>query len=251
MEIKCESISKVIDGKTIIENLDLLIKNGEIFGLVGPNGAGKTTLIRLILNLYELTKGNIYIDDIDVNSKNFNKLKCDIGVLLDCLGLYKDLTAWENIEFFDRIYYPNSSKKSRKERIGQSLNDLGLYDRRNDKIIFFSKGMKQRLALARVFNAKPKLLFLDEPTTGLDVEGQFAIREAIIRLQKQGTTIFLNSHNLGELQKMCTHIGFLKNGILIEEGTLDEISNRYKASEKDLEELYMHIMGNMEGLHVQ
>lgn len=248
MEIKCEGICKIINGKKIIDNINLVVHQGDVFGFIGPNGAGKTTLVRLMLNLYSLTEGKIYIQNVSVDSKEFIEVKKNIGVLLDNLGLYKDLTAWENIEFFDRIYFPDSKHSDRKKRIESSLKNVDLYNKRDEKIVFFSKGMRQRLALARAFNSKPKLLILDEPTTGLDIEGQFVIRETILKLQADGSTIFLNSHNLGELQKICTRFGFIKNGRLIEQGTLSEIkSNRiindndYNDEKYDLEKIYKMI----------
>ncbi|QOR36623.1 ABC transporter ATP-binding protein [Clostridium sp. 'deep sea'] len=244
MNIICKDISKVIKNKKIIKNISFNVNEGEIFGLVGPNGAGKTTLIRLILNLYNLSNGDIWVNGISVSSKSFLKLKSDISVLLDSLCLYKDLTAWENIEFFDRIYYNNSTMHDRKKRIQESLKKVGLLDNKNDKIIFFSKGMRQRLALARAFNANAKLLILDEPTIGLDVDGQLMIREQLLQLQKRKTTIIISSHNLNELQKICKRYAFIKDGKLKASGTLTEINNSIllDTNNTDLETIYKGIM---------
>lgn len=244
MEIVCEGVVKEIQNRKIVNNISLKVEKGTAFGLVGPNGAGKTTLVRLMLGLYNLSEGKIYINKVDTRSKEFGKIKPQIGVLLDSLGLYKDLTAWENIEFYDRIYFPRSTKQERIKRIQNSLELVDLIDKSNDKITFFSRGMRQRLALARTFNSKPKLLILDEPSRGLDLDGQFAVRNFIHILKNEGTTVFINSHNLGELQKTCDKFGFIKKGSIVDTGTFDELMNKYSGKENsnfDLESIYHEV----------
>lgn len=244
MEIVCERVIKKIQNCNIIDDVSLEVEEGTVFGLVGPNGAGKTTLVRLMLNLYNLSEGKIYINKVDTRSNDFSKIKPQIGVLLDSLGLYKNLTAWENIEFYDRIYFPKSTSQERKKRIQTVLESVELLDKCDEKITFFSRGMRQRLALARTFNSRPKLLILDEPSRGLDLDGQFAVRNFISSLKKEGTTVFINSHNMGELQKVCDKFGFIKKGRILESGTFEEMKKKYsgdKKSDFDLEHIYQEI----------
>lgn len=244
MEIIAKNVSKVINNQSILKKVDLHVKSGEIYGLIGPNGAGKSTFTRLLLGIYNLSSGSITIDGISVNSKNFINIKSKIGCVLDHLGLYKDLTAWENIEFFHRIYFPNATQKDRNKDILSVLDLVDLNHKKDEKITMFSKGQKQRLALARAFINNPKLLILDEPTVGLDVEGVFMVREYIENAKKCGTTVFLNSHNLSELQKICDKYGFIKNGVLLQEASFNSLINKYASGDKDnadLEFIYKKI----------
>lgn len=227
MVVEVKNINKVIDGHKILNNVNLKINKGEVLGLVGPNGAGKTTLVRLLLNLYNPTSGSIYIDNVDVTDKKFNDIKKNIGFLLDNIGLFKDLTAWENLEFFDRIYYPKSKDNERETRITNLLKTFNLLEKKDSKITFFSRGMKQRLALARALINDPKLLILDEPSRGLDLEGQFILRDFIKKANQKGCTILINSHDLGELQKVCTNIAFIQNGEIIISEKYEEIEKRF------------------------
>jgi len=246
MEIILDDVSKVINQHKIIDHISLKIKEGTVFGLIGPNGAGKTTLIRLMLNIYTPSEGNIHINKINTRSDEFQKIKPNIGVLLDSLGLYKAMTAWQNVEFYDRIYYKKSTKRERYDRIRHSLELVDLMDHADENINFFSRGMRQRLALARTFNSKPKLLILDEPSRGLDMEGQFAVRHFIESIKKEGTTVFINSHNLGELQKVCERFAFISKGRIMENGSFGELREKYEQQcqeEFSLEYVYKIVNG--------
>jgi len=174
--------------------------------IVGKNGAGKTTLLRLILGLYQPDNDTIKVNNINVSSNDFHKVKQEIGFLNDNIGLFRDLTAWDNIEFFHRIYYPNASNDTRKEDISYVLNKVDLYGHKNKKINFFSRGMKQRLAIARSIINKPKLLILDEPHRGLDIDGKEMIKDIIKEYHNNGTTILINSHDLNDIQDVVTHL---------------------------------------------
>lgn len=227
MEIRINNITKIINSVKIIDDVSLTVESGKVFGLIGPNGSGKTTIVRLMLNLYNLTEGEILIDHVKVDDKNFSETKKRISVVLDSLGLYKNLNTWDNIEFFDRIYYPRSTSAEREERISSSLKLVDLYERRQDNISFFSRGMRQRLALARAFNSNPSLLILDEPCRGLDLEGIMVVRDFIKELKQKGCTVFINSHNLSELQKVCDEYGFIRHGKILAAGKYKDIIQRY------------------------
>ena len=249
MEIIAKNVCKSINGKNILQNINLHIKSGEVYGLIGPNGAGKSTFVRLLLNIYFLSSGIITVDGIGVNDNKFIEKKYKIGCVLDNLGLYKDLTAYENIEFFHRIYYPMATASDRRSDIMSVLDLVDLKQKMNEKIIMFSKGQKQRLALARAFINKPKLLILDEPTVGLDVEGIFMVRNYVKVAKERGVTVFINSHNLSELEKMCDRYGFINKGQIIEESDLDSLIEKYCPNDKnadnkiDLEFVYRKVFG--------
>lgn len=227
MEVIANLACKTIGNKKILDNVSLRVESGSVYGLVGPNGAGKTTFIRTLLNIYNLTSGDITIDGVSVKNKNFYKIKSRIGCVLDFLGLYKDLTAWENIEFFHRLFFPKAGRVARESDITEVLNTVGLTPKKNDSIAFFSRGQKQRLAIARAMINRPRLLILDEPTSGLDVENVIVLREYISDLHSQGVTILICSHYLSELEKICTHVGFIKGGKLLKESTIETLLKEY------------------------
>lgn len=234
MEIVARNVSKYINEKCILRNINIHVSNGEVYGLIGPNGAGKSTIVRLILGIYTNFSGSITVDGVDVSdNKNFTKLKYRIGAVLDHLGLYRDLTAMQNIEFFHRIYYPKATSRIRNNDVLRMLDLVNLTDKKDEKITYFSKGEKQRLALARAFINKPKLLILDEPTVGLDADGVFMVREYIKNVKKLGTTVFINSHDLSELQKLCDTYGFIENGHMIEEISSNKLYDKYGLKKND------------------
>jgi|GEM_PF-1090784 len=227
MEINISNVSKSIGSQQILNNVSIKVNRGDIFALVGPNGAGKTTLIRLILNLYNIDSGSITVDNVDVRTKAYDRVRQKIGFLLDNIGLFRDLTAWENLEFFHRIYFPDASKRDRADKISRLLKDFDLYDKKNSNISFFSRGMRQRLALARALVNDPELLILDEPARGLDLEGQVLLRNFIWENASMGKTVFINSHDLLSLQKICTKIAFINKGKIYDTGTYEELSKKY------------------------
>ncbi|WP_054942486.1 ABC transporter ATP-binding protein [Paenibacillus ihuae] len=227
MEVKLIDVTKRIGEQEIINKINLQITRGSVFSIVGPNGAGKTTIIRMILNLYNTTEGKILVNNVDVSSKEYTSVRNKIGFLLDNIGLFKDLNCWDNLEFFDRIYYPSAKYPERSERIGRLLKKVDLFDKRSDKITFFSRGMKQRLAIARALINEPELLILDEPSRGLDVEGRMLLKEFIQELTGKGCTIIFNSHDLNELQEVCTHVAFLKKGSILHMNTYNELEKAY------------------------
>jgi ABC-2 type transport system ATP-binding protein len=199
----------------------LEIPPGIIFGFLGPNGAGKTTVIRLLLGLLEPTSGRAEVLGKDVATQA-DSVREGVGVLLERDGLYLRLSARDNLDFYGEIY--RLSRSERRSRIEQLLKHLGLWDYRDKSVFTFSKGMRQKLALARALLHQPSLLFLDEPTSGLDALGAVALRDDLIALARQeGVTVFLTTHNLAEAEKICDRVAVIFEGRLVIEGSPDEI----------------------------
>ncbi|RXZ83682.1 ABC transporter ATP-binding protein [Paenibacillaceae bacterium] len=224
--IKVEQVSKQLDGKQIVDKVSFQVAQGEVVGLLGPNGAGKTTMIRLMNGVITPNQGSITIDGLNA-AVSGNEIRQLSGVVTESAGLYPDMSARENLAFFAQLY----GIKSAKERIEILLEQFQLAEHGNKQVGDFSTGMKKRLAIAKALLHKPKLLFLDEPTNGLDPDG---IRDMIGYLQQlnreQGTTIIICSHVLYQLEDICTSFLFLERGRIIEKGTLNELEQRYSGT---------------------
>jgi ABC-2 type transport system ATP-binding protein len=204
-----------------VNGVSLQVPSGSIFGFLGPNGAGKTTTLRLLLGLLELNGGSATVLGYDVATQAA-AVREHTGVLLEHDGLYQRLTVYDNLDFFGRIY--RLDKKSRQARIRELLEHLGLWDRRDAGIIKLSKGMKQKVAIARALLHRPQLVFLDEPSVGLDPVAAVALREDIQNLaRREGSTVFLTTHNLAEAEKICDQVGVIRQGQLIALGTPAEL----------------------------
>ena len=194
-----------------IRDLDLELAPGEVFALLGPNGAGKTTTVRLLTGLIGASAGNAWLDGIDV-SADPDAVRRKIGLLTETPSLYERLSAEENLDFFGRLH--GLSAHARAERIEELLQLFELWDRRRDRAGAFSKGMKQKLAIARALLHEPSVLFLDEPTSGLDPEAARVVREAMATLKQQGRTIVLASHNLDEVERLADRVAFVSGRLL-------------------------------------
>ncbi len=206
--IDTENLSRKFGGLTAVESLTLHVDDGEVFGFLGPNGAGKTTTVRMLCCLISKTSGNARVGGYEVGNKEDSlKIRKIIGFVPDNVGLSENLTAYDNLDFYGRIY--DCSEAQRKESIHRLLDMLDLWDKRNVLAGTFSKGMKQKLAIARALIHDPQILFMDEPTANLDPESAKTVREFILDLKKQKKTIFLNTHNLDEAQRLCDKIGIL------------------------------------------
>jgi ABC-2 type transport system ATP-binding protein len=206
--IDTESLTKKFGDLTAVDNLSLHVNDGEVFGFLGPNGAGKTTTIRMLCCLISKTSGSASIGGYEVGNKEDSlKIRKIIGLVPDNVGLSENLTAYDNLDFYGKIY--DCSDAQRKENNKRFLEMLGLWDKRNVLAGTFSKGMKQKLAIARALIHDPQILFLDEPTASLDPESAKTVREFILELKKEKKTIFLNTHNLDEAQRICDKIAIL------------------------------------------
>jgi len=211
--IDAENLTKKFGNLTAVEDLTFHVDEGEIFGFLGPNGAGKTTTVRMLCCLISKTSGTAKIADYEIgNDADSMKIRKIIGLVPDNVGLYDGLSAYDNLDFYGKLY--DCTETQRKENIEKFLNMLGLWDKRDVSAGTFSKGMKQKLAIARALIHEPEILFLDEPTVNLDPESAKTVRDFILELKKEKKTIFLNTHNLDEAQRICDKIGILNTKLM-------------------------------------
>ncbi len=223
--IETQHLGRVFDGTIAVEDVSFSIKDGEAFAFLGPNGAGKTTTVRMLCCLIGVTSGTGFIDGLDIREKaNHIRIRSMIGFLPENPGMYESLSAHRNLDFYARLY--GVPEREREVRISAMLKRLGIFERRNDAVGKFSKGMKQKIAIARALIHEPSYIFLDEPTAALDPEAAITVRNFLMELKKEGRTIFLNTHNLDEAQRVCDRIGVLKTRLLAT-GTPDELASRY------------------------
>jgi len=217
--IEIENLSKKFGNLTAVDGLTLTIAEGEVFGLLGPNGAGKTTTIRMLAGLISKTSGAASVAGCRVGDPDTaRKLRSLVGLMPEEAGLYLDLSAARTLDFYGRLYQvPAAARAERTERL---LTMLGLWDRRDARVRTFSKGMKQRLTIARALIHDPAVLFLDEPTANLDPEGAKTVRDFLLQLKREQRTILLNTHQLAEAERMCDRVGIMHTR-LVAVGTPD------------------------------
>ncbi|XGB44132.1 MAG: ABC transporter ATP-binding protein [Nodosilinea sp. LVE1205-7] len=219
-----QNVHKVYNGALVVNDLSLTITAGEIFGLLGPNGAGKSTTIRMVTTLTQASQGTIVVAGYDVTRQPL-EVRRQIGVVLQQTSVDGDLTVWENMEFHGRMHHIRPL--DRRQAIDTWLDYVELNDRRDDKVKTLSGGMKRRLQIARALLHQPQVLFLDEPTVGLDPQTRRRLWEIIQRLNQQGITILLTTHYMEEVEYLCNRIGILDQGKLIAMGTLEELRQRH------------------------
>ncbi|WP_455393189.1 ABC transporter ATP-binding protein [[Eubacterium] cellulosolvens] len=211
--IICERLTKFFGKIRAIQELSLKIPDGQIFGLLGPNGAGKTTTMRMLATLIRPTYGRATVDKFEVGPESNNlKIRAMIGLLPETPGLYATLGAYKNLDYYAQLY--DVPKAKREENIERILKDLDLWDRREEPVGGFSKGMKQKLAIARALVHEPKYIFLDEPTASLDPKAAKTVRDFILDLKSKGNTILINTHNLAEAERICNNIALIKNHLV-------------------------------------
>lgn len=218
--IKLEEVCKKYSGKSVLDTISFSVIQGQIFGLLGPSGAGKTTLIKILTTQIEKDSGFIRVMQCDIEHWD-SSLNREIGIMTDNCGLYERLTCYENLKLYCGLYGKPPFI------IGSLLEQVGLTEARNKVVSELSKGMRQRLSLVRAMINFPGLLFLDEPTSDLDPNTTLQIHELIQELKKQGTTIFLTTHDMSEASKLCDTIGLLHHGQIIEFGNPDELCLKY------------------------
>ena len=214
-----------------VDGVSLDVPQGGIFGFLGPNGAGKTTTIGLLLGLLEPTAGRAEVLGFDPATAG-HEVRQRTGAVLEHTGIYEALTAEDNLGFYARVY--GLSEPERGQRIRAILESMGLWERRHDKAGTWSRGMQQRLALARALLHRPSLVFLDEPTAGLDVMAATAVREDLARLAADGTTIFLTTHNMAEAERLCGRVAVIRRGRLLAVGAPDELRTATGAPRLDI-----------------
>jgi len=210
--IKVHDLTKHFPNILAVDHINFEVYRGELFGFLGPNGAGKTTTINMITGITKPTSGTAFILDHNV-IKDPIRAKEHIGVVPDVPNVYDEMTAWDNINFNAKLHGVPTEKRINRAR--ELLEPFGLYDRRNDRVGTFSRGMKKRLMIAAVLIHEPEILFLDEPTTGLDVQSSRHIRTMIKELNGQGTTVFLTTHYIEEADQLCQRIAIIDRGKII------------------------------------
>ncbi len=208
--ISTQNLTKQFGTVKAVEDLSLEIPEGQVFGFLGPNGAGKTTTVRLLTCLIAPTNGTARVNGFTIGVDD-TEIRRSVGVLTETPGMYDNLSAERNLSIYASLY----EVKDPKGQIEKYLRLLGLWERRNDPAGTFSKGMKQKLAIARALLHEPRTVFLDEPTSALDPEAAHLVREFILEIKKQGRTIFLCTHNLDEADRLCDRIGVFKTQMLV------------------------------------
>jgi len=211
--IDTNNLTRKFGNLTAVDNLNLHVEKGEVFGFLGPNGAGKTTTVRMLCCLIGKTSGEASIDGYSIsNPDDCLKIRKMVGFLPENVGLYESLSAYRNLDFYGQLYeVPNPTRAENIERL---LKALGIWERREDAVAGFSKGMKQKIAIARALIHDPQVVFLDEPTANLDPEASKTVRDFIVQLKEEKRTIFLNTHNLDEAERLCDRIAILKGKLV-------------------------------------
>ena len=209
--IHTEGLSKAFDGRVAVDAINLDVNEGEVFGFLGPNGAGKTTTVRLLACLIGPTAGKAWVNGFEVGKED-KQIRRSIGILTESPGLYDRLSAERNLTIFADLY--EVPAETRDKNVRRYLEMLGLWERRHEMVAGFSKGMKQKMAIARALIHDPKVLYLDEPTASLDPEASRVVRDFIEELRTEGHTIFLCTHNLDEADRLCDRIGVIKQKLI-------------------------------------
>jgi len=227
--ISMQNVQKVFGTHTVLSDVSFNVAEGEIFGLLGPSGAGKTTIINILTKQYKADSGTVEV----------KAAANEIGIMLDIGGLYPHLTCLENLNLYAEIYGLG------KNKVTEVLQTVGLADAGKRAVSKLSRGMTQRLALARAILYSPKLLFLDEPTSALDPGTSKGVCKLLQGLREKGATIFLTTHNMDEALKLCDRIALLHDGKIIEQGNPSEICERYSAvrTVPDLESVFLQLTG--------
>ncbi|HEY7624872.1 MAG TPA: ABC transporter ATP-binding protein [Candidatus Limnocylindria bacterium] len=209
--LRTEKLTKRFGELTAVDGIDLDVREGEVFGFLGPNGAGKTTTLRLLCALIAPTSGTAEVAGFRLG-RDDARIRATVGILTEQPGLYERQSAWDNLVFYATLYgLAPSVANSQAERY---LRLMGLWDRRREPVVTFSRGMKQKMAIARAALHEPRILFLDEPTTGLDPDAAKTVREFIVALRGAGRTVFLCTHNLDEADRLCDRIAFFRHRVL-------------------------------------
>ncbi|TMG54436.1 MAG: ABC transporter ATP-binding protein [Chloroflexi bacterium] len=209
--LSTEKLTKRFGDLVAVDGIDLEVREGEVFGYLGPNGAGKTTTLRLLCALIAPTAGTATVAGYRLG-RDDPKIRASVGILTEQPGLYERQSAWENLVFYATLYgLPGRAARDQTERY---LRLMGLWERRREPVATFSRGMKQKMAIARAALHEPRVLFLDEPTTGLDPDAAKTVREFIVQLRGEGRTVFLCTHNLDEADRLCDRIAFFRRKII-------------------------------------
>jgi len=227
--IEIKNLTKKYGNLTAVDDLNLTVKEGDIFGFIGPNGAGKTTTMRILVTLLEPNRGQAFVNGLDVR-RHGKMVRRLVGYMPDFMGVYDDLKVFEYLEFFAAAF--GLERRKRKSIVEGVLELTDLQSKQSTAVDSLSRGMQQRLGLARVLIHDPKVLILDEPASGLDPRARIEIRELLRELKRMGKTIMISSHILSELEEICDHVGIIEHGRMVFSGTLDEILPRLGVQSK-------------------
>ena len=242
LAIETRGLTKQFDRHVAVNDLYLQVAAGEVYGLIGPNGAGKTTLLRMLATAEEPTTGEIYISGERLSRERTNQtLKQRLGFLPDDFPVYDELNVWDYLDYFARLY--NLREPLRSQRLFAVLELVQLVNKRHSQISTLSRGMKQRLSLARTIIHEPLLLLLDEPVSGLDPIARMQFREIIKALQEAGMTIVISSHVLSDLAELCTSVGIMELGFLVESASLKELYKRLSR-----QQISISVLGELDAL---
>ncbi|MBQ6819724.1 MAG: ATP-binding cassette domain-containing protein [Clostridium sp.] len=237
--LKLNMVSKNFKKETVVDNLSFSVHKGEIVGLLGENGAGKTTTLRMISTMLEITKGDIKVNGIDVKS-NPEKVRKEIGILFGGdVGLYDRLTGRENIRYFANLY--GMSKKEADNRIDDLAKQFNMEEYINKPVGKYSRGMKQKISIARSIVHNPSVMLFDEPSTGLDVSATRIVQDFILKCKEENKIILFSSHSMREVEKLCDRVVIINKGKLLEDCTLSDLKEKYKND--DLEETFVKLIG--------
>lgn len=240
--VEVKDLVKCFGNFTALDNISFRVDGGEIFGLIGPNGAGKTTTLRILATLLLPTRGYVRVLGHDV-VREAGKIRSLISYLAEDAGTYRNLTAYEYLSIVARIYF--ESKAEVESAVEEAIKISGLGDRVMDKMKTYSKGMKRRVQVARTLMTKPKLAILDEPTAGLDVFHAQHVRGVVKRHIDEGGAVLLSSHNMLEVEHLCSRLAFIHRGRIMVEGEPQSLMDGYGAS--NLEEVFMEVIGKWGG----
>jgi len=218
--VEAIGLTKQFDKVLAVDNLSFSTMKGEIFGFLGPNGAGKTTTIRMLTGISRPTKGTAKIMGYNIQTQSISA-KEQMGIVPDVSNIYNELSAWDNLVFTGKLY--DLPKELRETKAEELLKMFGLYERRREKVQGFSRGMKRRICIAMALMNKSSIVFLDEPTSGLDVQSVLIIRETIRKLNQEGLTIFITTHNLEEASQMCDRVAIINHGKIAAIGTPEKL----------------------------
>jgi len=240
--IKAINLKKDFGDFIAVNSINLDVKAGEIYGFLGPNGAGKTTTMRMLTGIIKPTSGNVEIIDKNLFNNEL-EIKSKIGVVPDEPKMYENLKGTEYVEFIMGIFKANNEEtKNRFDEICEAFN----IDYLNDYIGDYSHGMKQKLMVATVLMRKPEVIFLDEPTVGLDARAAKILKSLLEKYKNEGTTIFLTTHILEIAEKMCDRIGIIKDGSILAEGTMDDLRSMTDKENQSLEDIFLELTGGDE-----
>jgi ABC-2 type transport system ATP-binding protein len=239
--IKLTGLTKVYGSLTAVNGISLTVRSGEVFGFLGPNGAGKTTTIKMMAGLLQPTAGNVEIGGFDVQ-KDPIRAKAITGFIPDRPYLYEKLTAREFLDFIAKLY----DVKEAPRRIGELLDLFGLTDWSQELIENFSHGMKQRLVMASSLLHGPQVLVVDEPMVGLDPRGARLVKDLFRELASQGVTVFMSTHTLEIVEAMCTRVAIIHRGLIVAEGSVEELGRLARMDDSRLEPIFLRLTGGDE-----